>query len=65
MAVDRSTFWRTIDDAEVAALLVDALYLPDVPRDRIHSAKATLAPWAGPTRRVPFSLIRVTARVSE
>lgn len=50
---------RTPEDID---LLLDALYLPDVPAARVRAARRALHPWAGPGARLPLPLRRVVAR---
>ncbi|MCA1674242.1 MAG: class I SAM-dependent methyltransferase [Actinobacteria bacterium] len=51
---------RTDEDLE---LLVDGLYLPDLPTSRLHSAKNTLRPWVRSGRFLPLPLRRVISVV--
>jgi SAM-dependent methyltransferase len=59
----RRVFWRGISDPHEAALLVNGLYLPGVEHERIEAARAALASWARPGRRLPFPLRRVIAHL--
>lgn len=61
---DHDTFWREIDDAAAAALLIDGLYLPEISPGRLAAAKTALASWAGPGRQLPFPLLRVVAHTA-
>lgn len=54
-------FTLAIDSPDAAALLIDALYLPDLTRRRAEAAKRALADWARPGRRLPLPLRRVVA----
>lgn len=63
-AADRDTFWREIGDPDAAALLIDGLYLPDVPPGRLQAARTTLGSWAGPGRLLPFPLLRIVAQAA-
>ncbi|MBB2497677.1 class I SAM-dependent methyltransferase [Amycolatopsis echigonensis] len=60
---ERRVFRREIGDAHAAALLIDGLYLPDIAPDRVEAARAALASWARPGRRLPFPLRRVVAHL--
>lgn len=57
----RHVFTLTIDSAERAALLADALYLPGLGAHRASAAKRSLARWAAPGRRLELPLRRVVA----
>jgi SAM-dependent methyltransferase len=61
----RRVFRRDISTPRDATLLVEGLYLPGVEADRIEAARAALASWARPGRRLPFPLRRVTAHLPE
>lgn len=60
-ASERRVFRREIGDPASAALVVDGLYLPGIATDRVEAARAALASWARPGRRLPFPLRRVVA----
>lgn len=57
-------FTLPIDSTDSAALLVDALYLPQVGLHRALAAKNSLTRWARPGRRIELPLRRVTAELS-
>ncbi|MPZ83188.1 MAG: methyltransferase domain-containing protein [Actinophytocola sp.] len=59
----RRVFSRDISDPHDAALMVDGLYLPGIELHRIEAARAALAAWARPGRRLPFPLRRVVAHL--
>jgi SAM-dependent methyltransferase len=59
---ERRVFTLALDSPDAAALLVDALYLPHLTRQRAEAAKHTLANWARPGRRLQLPLRRVVAQ---
>lgn len=61
----RRVFRRDIRTPRDADLLVEGLYLPGVGAERIEAARAALASWTRPGRRLPFPLRRVIAHLPE
>jgi len=59
----RREFTLTIDNAEDLELLLEGLYLPDVPVSQVRSAKDALSSWVHPGGlRLPLPLRRVSAQ---
>ncbi|UQA97065.1 class I SAM-dependent methyltransferase [Streptomyces halobius] len=58
---ERRIFTLALDSPDAAALLGDALYLPDLTPRRTEHARRTLAGWARPGRRLPLPLRLVVA----
>ncbi|MEC4017995.1 class I SAM-dependent methyltransferase [Streptomyces sp. H27-D2] len=58
---ERHVFTLTIDSADAAALLADALYLPGLTPRRAEAGKRSLARWAAPGRHLELPLRRVVA----
>lgn len=57
----RTVFSYKVTNPTEAALMINGLYLPDIPDASIAHAKKSLASWAAPGRALPLPLRRVVA----